>query len=401
MTDLAARLVSGLRQTEGLALAVSGGGDSMAMLHLAVAAGLRPSVVTVDHGLRPEAAAEAAMVAAVATGLGLPHRTLRWQRWDGRGNLQNEARKARRQLIADWAVEIGLTSVALAHTQDDVAETFLMRLARGAGVDGLAAMATSWVEGGVLWQRPLLTVARADLRRWLEGRGLTWVEDPSNDNVRFDRVKVRKAMAPLSALGLTGGRLAEVARHLAEAQAALDVLADNWSRECLIEEAGTVRLSPALWRAPEETQRRLIRRVILWIAPSDYAPRGAQISHLLAALKGGQAATLAGCRFLADQRAVREARAAAPRTKGMVWDGRWRLSTPLPDGAELGAMGAEGLAQCDWRAAGLPRAALLAAPAVWQGKTLIAAPLLGFGPPELGVVPLQPLQERNSVPLSH
>ncbi len=405
MTDLPSRLLEGLAQTEGLALAVSGGGDSMAMLHLAVAAGLRPLVVTVDHGLRPEAAAEAARVAEVSAGLGLHHHTLRWQGWDRKGNLQDAARTARRRLMADWARATGATSIALAHTEDDVAETFLMRLARGAGVDGLAAMSPVWAEGGVLWQRPLLQVGRAALRDWLRAQGRDWVEDPSNDNLRFDRVRVRQAAGPLAALGLSAPCLAGVARHLAEARQALEALARDWALRCLREEAGTVAIAPTLFDAPLETQRRLVQHVILWIAPAAYAPRGSQIGGLLASLAAGRPATLGGCRFLVGRqglRACREARAAGPRVgPGQVWDGRWRITGDFP-GTEVGALGAEGLAQVpDWRTHGLPRAALLAAPALWQGDCLIAAPFVGFGPSSCSATSLHPLLGHNSVALSH
>lgn len=406
MSDLPARLRAGLRQSEGLALAVSGGGDSMAMMHLAAASGLRPWILTVDHGLRPEAAAEAARVAEVAASLGLPHQTLVWRGWQGRGNLQDMARKARRQLMADWARGQGLSAIALAHTGDDLAETFLMRLARGAGVDGLAAMAAHWAEAGVLWQRPLLGVSRAELRAWLIQQGLGWIEDPSNDNPRFERVRMRQALPGLEALGLTGARLAQSARHLAEARAALEALADDWAARCLTEEAGAVRIDPALWQAPAETQRRLMQRVILWVAPAAYGPRGPQLGGLIDRLARGQAATLAGCRFLpgpSGLRALREPRAQQGRVAaGQVWDGRWRLLGPCPQGAELGALGPEGLARIpDWRDLGLPRPALIPSPALWLGDTLIAAPLAGFGPAAYSAVPLLPLLGRNSLALSH
>ena len=105
----------------------------MALLLLALDAGLQVRAVTVDHGLRPEAAAEAAWVGRLCAGLGVPHDTLQWQGWDGAGNLQDQARRARLSLIADWAKVAGLGAVALGHTQDDQAETVLMRLARRAG----------------------------------------------------------------------------------------------------------------------------------------------------------------------------------------------------------------------------------------------------------------------------
>lgn len=405
MTDLPAQLLAGLRQTSSLGLGVSGGGDSIAMMHLAVAAGIAPAVVTVDHGLRPEAAAEAAMVGQIAASLGLSHETLPWQGWDRAGNLQDAARKARRRLMSAWAKARGISSVVLAHTRDDVAETFLMRLARGAGVDGLAAMSPLWTEGGILWQRPMLSMARQDLRDWLRSRALNWIEDPSNDNSRFDRVKARKALAVLAPLGVGAARLSEVSAHLAEARQALDALADSWADLTLTEEAGTIRIAADLWRAPVETQRRLIQRVLLWIAPAAYGPRGPQVSQLLLRLSQGHAATLAGCRFLpegAGFRALREARAAQCRIRSAVWDGRWQMLGDLPDGAEIGPLGAAGLTQSpDWRATGLPRLALLVSPALWLGDTLIAAPLAGIGATSYNAITLQPWIGRTNTTLSH
>lgn len=376
------------------------------MMHLAVAAGLRPAIVTVDHGLRAEAAAEAEMVAQVAATLGLTHKTLHWRTWDHSGNLQDAARKARRSLIAAWATENHIASVALGHTMNDVAETFLMRLSRGAGVDGLATMAAHWSEAGILWQRPLLGVARAELREWLEMQGCSWVEDPSNESLRFERVRVRKALGLLAPLGVRAEQIAQVTTHLAEARAALDVLADQWAADTLHPEAGSVRIDPSLWSAPAETQRRVLLRILMWIAPADYAPRGAEVGRLLARLVAGQAATLAGVRFLVDRkgmRALREAKSVAlRRAAAEVWDGRWTIAGNLPPGACIGALGTAGLAQCpDWRATGLPRAVLLVSPALWLGEEVIAAPFAGISADAFSASTLQPLFRDNTDALSH
>lgn len=375
----------------------------MAMLHLAVACGLRPFIVTVNHGLRPEAAKEADQVAQVSAELGLSHTTLLWQGWDHKGNLQDAARRARRRLIAAWARENAVATVALGHTQNDVAETFLMRLQRGSGVDGLATMAPHWTESGLLWQRPLLGFTRDELRVWLQAQGKTWVEDPSNQNLRFDRVRARKALDHMQPLGVSPDRLARSAAHLAEARAALETLADLWANHTLREEAGTVTINPALWNAPAETQRRVLQRVLMWIAPAEYAPRGAQVGQLMARLAGGQAATLAGVRFTKDGRALREVSAAAPRCPSeQIWDGRWQVVGDIPHGAEVGALTADGLAQCPaWRSTGLPRAALLSSPGVWLGDQLVAAPLAGFQTALIRALPLHPLLKANILALSH
>lgn len=373
----------------------------MAMLHLA--AGLPVRVVTVDHGLRPEAAAEAAGVGRVCADLGLPHEVLHWH-WDGRGNLQDAARRGRRGAIADWAQSVGVGAVALAHTRDDLAETFVMRLARGAGVDGLAAMAPRWVEGGVTWVRPLLEVSRAELREYLREVGGAWVEDPSNDNLRFDRVKVRKALAVLGPLGVTPRRLAEIAGHLAQARDALEAVTDDWAGQALVDVAGAVRIDRAvLASAAPEVQRRLLLRVIGGIASEFYAPRGAAVQALLGRVLVGQGGTLAGCRFqvLRGQLwAYREGRAVAGLAcaAGEVWDGRWRMTGP--PGHEVRALG-EGLALCpDWRATRVPRGALLASPALWLGTRLIAAPHAGLIPPG-GAISLFPVRQMQQTTISH
>ncbi len=370
------------RKGQAFGLAVSGGGDSMAMLHLAVELGWALRVVTVDHGLRPEAAAEAAAVGRVCAGLGLPHVVLPW-RWDGRGNLQDAARRGRRAVIAGWAVEAGVDAVALGHTRDDVAETFLMRLARGAGVDGLAAMSGDWVEDGVRWVRPMLAVSRAELRAYLVGEGVGWFEDPSNDNDRFERVRVRKAMAGLLDLGLGAARLAEVAGHLGAAREALERAALS-AFERVVQVVGpATRLNVgALAGEAAEVQRRVMGLVFARIAGAGYAPRGAAVQGFLGRVLDGRAATLAGVRFQVTRTGAwvfREAQAAAVPA-GQVWDGHWRILGDRLEGAEVRALGA-GIALCPgWRETGLPRAALLASPALWAGERLLAAPHAGFGP---------------------
>ncbi|MCE6959405.1 tRNA lysidine(34) synthetase TilS [Cereibacter sphaeroides] len=379
----------GLADVHALGLAVSGGGDSMALLHLAAEAGIAARAVTVDHGLRPEAALEAAEVARVCAGLGVPHDILRWQGWDGRGNLQDQARRARYRLIADWARAEGLEAVALGHTRDDVAETFLMRLARGAGVDGLAAMQARRRHEGMLWLRPLLGIGREELRDELRRRGAGWVEDPSNENPVFDRARVRKAMKGLAGIGLGSERLAEVAGHLAEVRAALDVQTREAAGRVQRLDRGDVLLDPAALDLPAEVLRRLLRQAILWVASAEYGPRGPALAQATRRLVEGKAVTLHGCRLVRRAEGLRifrewQAVRSLVASVGARWDGRWCLTGPERDnppddkGLRIRALGPEGLALCpDWRGTGLPRASLLASPSVWRDDRLVAAPLAG------------------------
>ncbi|MGV8951126.1 MAG: tRNA lysidine(34) synthetase TilS, partial [Cypionkella sp.] len=197
----------GAKGVQRLAVAVSGGSDSLALLHLAHQAagqlGWDLQAVTVDHGLRDEAAQEAAQVGAICAGLGVPHQVLRWDHGEISGNLQDQARRARYALMTDWARAQGIARVWIGHTADDQAETFLMGLSRAAGLDGLSGMRPDWVEAGVRFERPLLGVSRANLRAYLTRRGVVWLEDPSNQNDRFARVRARRALTMLQPLGIT------------------------------------------------------------------------------------------------------------------------------------------------------------------------------------------------------
>ena len=364
-------------------VAVSGGGDSLALMHLMAGTGRAVHAVTVDHALRPGSAAEARVAAIRARGLGLPHDTLLWEH-DGPasipGNLQDAARRARLRLIADWARGRGLVAVALGHTADDQAETFLMRLARGSGLYGLSGMAAARRAEGVWWLRPLLGARRAELRDWLAARGVDWAEDPGNADPRFDRARLRAALPELEALGLTVERLSGAAASLARAagvvRAEVAALARSAARP---HAAGFVEIDAAPWRAaPEEVRLRLLAEALRWVAAADYAPRLASLAPLAAAVAAGPVRrTLHGCVVETGAgriRVVREpANAGPPVPAGSLWDGRWRTEGPAD--VEVAVLGEAGLrALPDWRAAGLPRSAVAALPGFRRGGALIAAP---------------------------
>ncbi|MDB6453880.1 tRNA lysidine(34) synthetase TilS [Falsirhodobacter sp. 20TX0035] len=377
-----------------LGLAVSGGGDSVALLLLAAEAGIPCRAVTVDHGLRPEAAEEARQVADLCARLQVPHQVLRWQ-WDGRGNLPDAARRARRRLMAGWARDQGIGTIALGHTRDDVAETFLMRLARGAGLDGLSAMSPAWEEHGLHWRRPLLSVGREELRDLLRARRVRWAEDPTNTDTTYERARARQALGDLP-LGLTRDRLAEVAQHLAKARAALDAATDTAARHHLQQDRGDVLLNPE--GLDPEMRRRLLLRAVAWVGRQPYAPRAVSVARAMDALTNGRPAAVQGCGMVAQNGAWRIYREWAA-VRGFCtpatdpWDG-WRLDGPAHPDLHIAALG-EAVARCPtWRNSGLPRRSLLASPAVWRGETLVAAPLAGLGswtarrePPLIGLNP--------------
>ena len=371
-----------------MGVAVSGGSDSMALLHLmsaAAPAGCAISAVTVNHNLRPEAADEARFVGKMCAVLNVRHTVLVWDHGAVAGNLPDAARRARYGLMAGWAQGLGIASVMLGHTADDQAETVLMGLARGAGLDGLCGMRAWWDQGGVRFERPLLGVTRAALRQYLTHLGVGWVDDPTNDDTAYQRVKARRALAVLQPLGVTVEGLGEVARNLAAARHALVAGMAEAAARLVRDSAGGLTIDRQdLLRLPEEICRRLMLAALRWVSGAQYAPRADSVSRLLAAIVAGTDTTLWGCRIRAtdaEVRLVREPRAVASVVcpTDRLWDNRWRVEGPPEAGLQVRALSADGLRACkDWRATGHSRDALLVSPAIWRGEVLVAAPLAGF-----------------------
>jgi tRNA(Ile)-lysidine synthase len=259
-----------------------------------------------------------------------------------------------------------------------------MRLARRAGVDGLSAMSDRRRAQGMTWLRPLLSVSRDDLRAFLRARGQEWIDDPSNDALRFDRVKARRALTALAPLGLTAAVLAGVADQMRTARSALDHQTEASARQIARIEGGDVVMDRAGFEGlPAEIRRRLLVGALGWIGSADYGPRAASVQALLTAVAAGRGGTLAGCRVTLRPSTLRVARewqavrgmVAAP---GQLWDRRWIVTGPDSNGLDVKALGEAGLAMvADWRTSGLPRASLLASPSVWRAGVLISAPLAG------------------------
>src|SRR4051794_41062438 len=224
------------KSAPALVLAVSGGPDSVAMMWLmarwrrALRHGPRLVAVTVDHGLRAEAAREARDVKALADSLDIQHRTLRWTGAKPGTGLPAAAREARYRLLARAARLAGATHVLTAHTEDDQAETLLMRMSRGSGIAGLAAMARQSQRDGVVLARPLLQTPKARLLATLTKAKIGYADDPTNRDRAFTRPRFRALMSALAAEGFDSRNLARLASRLARANAALQLLADGAER---------------------------------------------------------------------------------------------------------------------------------------------------------------------------
>lgn len=267
-----------------VALAVSGGPDSLALLLLAHRAGFEVTALTVDHGLRPEAAAEARYVADIAAGLGVPHVTLAVD-VPRTASVQAAARGARYAAMAGWCDANGVRWLMTAHHADDQAETLLMRLSRGSGLGGMAGIrARRPVEGrAVTLLRPLLGARKAELVGLVEAAGIVAVDDPSNRSDAYDRTGARGLLA---GGGVDAGGAVATAAHLAEAEAALQWTAEEaWAGRARVT-GETVTLDTR--GLPAELVRRLVLRAFREMQGVE--PDGPALQRLLA----GQGGTLGG-----------------------------------------------------------------------------------------------------------
>jgi tRNA(Ile)-lysidine synthase len=309
----AKRLFAPWKAAPAIVLAVSGGPDSIALMWLAarwrqsLARGPRLVAVTVDHGLRPEAVAEAREVKRLARSLDLPHRTVRWNGPKPKTGLPAAARAARYRLLAQVAQQSNATHILTAHTRDDQAETLLMRLLRGSGIAGLAAMARESERDGVLLARPFLDVSKSQLMATLNRAKLGFADDPTNRDPRFTRPRLRSLMPALAAEGGDARSLARLASRLARANAAVEVLADGAERYLALRDlqaaprrsdAGTLDArtfdaktfdartfdAKAFAALPEEIRLRLLLRAIGHLG-HEGPPELGKVEALLAALE--------------------------------------------------------------------------------------------------------------------
>lgn len=267
----ARQLFADLKDVPAIVLAVSGGPDSVALMVLAVrwrnAIKRGPTLiaVTVDHGLRREAAAEARAVKALAASFGVAHHTLRWRGAKPLSGVPSAARDARYRLLARLAREHGTVHVLTAHTRDDQAETVLMRLSRGSGLAGLAAMAQQSERNGITLVRPLLDIPKARLLATLDKARVAYASDPTNHDTAFTRPRLRALMPALAREGCDARNLVRLASRLARANAALETLTDAAERAMVHVDRKSRRSefdSENFFSAPEEIRVRLLMRAI-------------------------------------------------------------------------------------------------------------------------------------------
>ncbi|HEX5279768.1 MAG TPA: tRNA lysidine(34) synthetase TilS [Micropepsaceae bacterium] len=330
------------RPKSSWAIAVSGGGDSVALMHLAAGWAnashlLPPVVLTVDHGLRPESGRDAARVKAWAEACGLKAVVLRWAGAKPHTAVEEQARIARHKLMGDWCSQQNTDWLLLGHTKDDQAENFLLRLGRGSGVDGLSAMQAAIplparAAPAVMLMRPLLGFSRAELRCWLSGRGVIWLEDPMNDDDHFARTRVRKLLPLLADAGIPSDRIAAAAGHLGRARHALELKTREFLEQHANFDGGMALMDGAALRdAPREIGLRALSEALRSIGKISYRPRFERLERLFEAVVSNdfKAGTLAGCRLV---RAPKSRAAFGPRTIAIALESprKSRRRAPAP-----------------------------------------------------------------------
>jgi tRNA(Ile)-lysidine synthase len=396
---------SSLEAFPSVALAVSGGPDSMALMLLARRwARLKNrdpaafAVVTIDHRLRAESAQEAVFVGEQARALGFTHATMPWTGAKPKTGVQAAARRARYDLLAGYCKAHGFDCIVTAHTEDDQAETFLMRLRRGSGVDGLAAIAAvSEVDSPAL-VRPLLGFSKARLTAYLRASATPFIRDPSNENAAFERVRVRHAMNALASAGVTRSSLAMAASRIRRSREALEKTTEYFlDRHFRVSRLAHGEFClEAFLAQPEDIALRALARALALIGGDREAPRLLKVERLLIEIKSWKAkATLGGCALAAANGKLaiyREPGRLKPpllpfqADAHVTWDSRLVLTFghEAESGSEVRQLGAEGwiLYKNAMKQGGEPveanRAAALTTPALWNESRLICAPLLGY-----------------------
>ncbi len=349
----AADLLEPLTPYDHVAIAVSGGPDSVALMVLAaewansVPERPRLTAITIDHGLRGESRAEAESVANWADQAGIPHVILTCRDLPPGSRLQERARDRRYDLLCRWCRDSGANAIALGHTLDDQAETVLMRLARGSGLDGLSAMRATASRRSVDLVRPFLTVAKSRLIATLQDRKHPWFDDPSNLNEDFERVRVRATLRQLTETGLTSEAIALAASRLAKAREAIDWQVGNAMQAGVrASGAGFCRIElPVLVGLPQEIIERVLERCLTAIGGGVYPPGRDKVERLCVELLSGafEAATLGGGILRrSGGTGVIIARELRPgslealsvrRGESALWDGRFNVAV-AEDGPE-------------------------------------------------------------------
>ncbi len=384
----------GVSPADDIAVAVSGGGDSMALaLLLKDFCKGRLLALTVDHGLRKEAADEVQLVHDSLAKLGIEHRILTWVGDKPGTHIQELAREARYDLMLSECIREGIGYLSVAHNAEDLAETFWMRLSHGSGLDGLAGMSAKRKVQGVEIVRPLMSFTRDELRDYCRKKNMPWIEDPSNANEKYLRVRLRQFEDVLAEEGFTPARLAVTLQKLSDAKDALQFFADDiFSKTVIAQAEGYLTLdAEKLLSYPADICRRVVETCLAVFSQGKYPTPFEALCGLCGDLRseGFSGRTLGGCDVFPSGGKVLFAReeAAAEGLKkaedGVMWDGRFQVSGFGPE-LGVGALSESGISILRKTGVDMPSFEALpfkikkTLPAIWKGEKLQAVPQVSW-----------------------
>jgi tRNA(Ile)-lysidine synthase len=314
----------GATDNSKIAIALSGGVDSMALLLAAseILGNSRISALTVDHGLRGESANEALAIAAICAELGIAHTILSWQHNSPQANVQEQAREARYALMLDWCQQNNTRFLLIAHHLDDQVETFFLNLGRGSGVYGLSAMPQVIEQQGIFCIRPMLEIPKTEIIKAAQEKNLRWFEDPTNAKNSYKRNRIRAAIpGVIESLhqaddGFSVSRINLAIKNIARARNALDFYTERHIKNS-VEFAETVTGISAIinaeifWDAPEEVKFRSFAKIIQTIGGNNTVPRLEKTINALRMIKTTKSLTLGGCLVKAQKNTIVISRAKA------------------------------------------------------------------------------------------
>ena len=381
-------------QPEALGIAVSGGSDSLGLLYLINSwpnkKNLKITILTVDHNLRDESADEALYVGELCNTLGLEHKTLFWDHENIKGNLSASAREARYRLMQNSMPSRAI--LITGHTLDDQAETFLMRLRRGSGVDGLASMAErSYLPFGkneMTIFRPLLDFERNTLKNILKFYKVDWIEDPTNDDQSYERVRVRNLLARFVEIGIDKHTISRTALLMQSAKTALNHFALEYYEQFGSCDNGDIIFDFAEFsKQPLDIKRRLISAAQKWVSNQKYRSRLSQVDSVINSLD--EKITFSGsgtiCYFHADSikitREVNACGGAIDASNGAIFDQTWKLITSENcKDLTIKCLGEDGYTLLEpVIRKKIPYKTIVALPALFKDNTLINFPFIDPG----------------------
>ena len=388
-----------------IAIAVSGGVDSMVLMNLVKESEFLNDknvfILIVDHDLRTESKQEAKFVKIEAKKLGFETRILKWEGPKPNKRIQEEARNKRYNLMINFCRENDINNLYLAHHLDDQIETFLFRMFRGSGLQGLTSFSRSYERNGLTLIRPLIDTPKSELINYAKRNKINWVEDPSNENQKYDRVKLRKVLPLLYKEGFDKKVFLKSIKKLRLANQALDQITKEFVLKYVtINKNISIFINQELFlTAPEDVQLRVLQNTIrIFSGEKYYSPNYSKITNLMNwARKDNDIAakTLGGTIFRKRKggiilyKEVKKLNDIKPiklsKSKYKAWDNRFLIKINKPVKGEISYLGNEGVKILKSKKIlgkkgfnGIPLTALYSIPAMWDGKRLISAPFFDY-----------------------